>query len=91
MEGGDFFSGILIPRSDQMGAPFTRLRKSDPVSGLGLKSRVQGRYELHRCHPSGGLQPALGSVLQASRGKVLGMERRLQKFCVDSKINLLYK
>lgn len=74
-----------------MGAPFTKLRKSDPVSGLGLKSRVQGRYELYSCHPSGGLQPALGSALYASRDKVLGMEGRLQQFRVDSKISLLYK
>lgn len=74
-----------------MGAPFTKLRNSDPVGGLGLKTGVQGQYELYRCHPSGGLQPALGSALQASRDKVLGMEERLQKFCVDFKISLLSK
>lgn len=55
--------GVTFSRSDQKGALFTRLRNSDPVSGLGLKSRVRGQYELYRCHPSGGLQPALGSVL----------------------------
>lgn len=59
----DMEGGVTFSRSDQMEAPFTRLRNSDPVSGLGLKSRVQGQYELYRYHPSGGLQPALGSVL----------------------------